>query len=245
MPPIAEKLKADLICAMFTELVQLRMRVEGAARAQIEQDQAYLEIHRNRLDYGIAKKQEGPLGSGAMESTCRHQVRFKRAGQFWIQTGDEVLMGKETIRRTDARPSCLPTCCPSTLRIQICTPAVFGCIFLVDHETKKSKIPFVIPICEQLSANEMGFKIPLVEVCSCKQGSLAKTVIHPTQVAGGSGMAICKQLAASEWAVLGMGAGTGTRRQHNCGHILTFLPAACGMLNLTVVMIGNQTQANQ
>jgi hypothetical protein len=49
----------------------------------------------------ITARQGGePLGSGAMESTCRqYQVRFKRTGQFWSQTGDEALMCLETFRR--------------------------------------------------------------------------------------------------------------------------------------------------
>ena len=41
-----------------------------------------------------------PLGSGAIESTCRqYQCRFKRTGQFWTLEGDEALMGLETFWR--------------------------------------------------------------------------------------------------------------------------------------------------
>jgi hypothetical protein len=38
-----EKLKADESCAVITELEQLRERLEGAARARVEQEKAYLE----------------------------------------------------------------------------------------------------------------------------------------------------------------------------------------------------------
>ena len=74
--------------------------MEAAAREKVEQEAAYLQTHRDRLDYGTAKTKGEPLGSGAMESTCRqYQVRFKRTGQFWSQPGDEALMCLETFRR--------------------------------------------------------------------------------------------------------------------------------------------------
>ena len=79
---------------------QLREWVEGAARATIERATAHLQTHRERLDYGTAKKKGEPLGSGAMESTCRqYQVRCKRTGQFWTQTGDQALMSLKTFHR--------------------------------------------------------------------------------------------------------------------------------------------------
>ena len=59
---------------------------------------------RNRLDlYHTAEqktKANEPLGSGAVESTCRqYQCRFKRTGQFWTMAGDEALMCLETFWR--------------------------------------------------------------------------------------------------------------------------------------------------
>ena len=60
----------------------------------------YLQSHWERMDYGTAKTKGEPLGSGAMESTCRqYQTRFKRTGQYWSQTGDEALMCLETFWR--------------------------------------------------------------------------------------------------------------------------------------------------
>jgi len=98
--PLLSKLKADESCAVITALEQLRPRLEGAAGEHLEREIAYLEINRARLDYGTAKTRGEPLGSGAMESTCRqYQCRFKRPGQFWTQTGDEALLCLETFRR--------------------------------------------------------------------------------------------------------------------------------------------------
>ena len=98
--PMLDKLQAGASCEVITELEQLRERVEGAARESVEREAAYLQTHRDRLDYGTAKEKGQPLGSGPMESTCRqYQVRFKRTGQFWSQLGDEALMSLETFRR--------------------------------------------------------------------------------------------------------------------------------------------------
>ena len=98
--PLLAKLKADASCEVITELEQLRERLQGAAHESMQMEVNYLQSHRQRMDYGTAKKKGEPLGSGAMESTCRqYQARFKRTGQFWSQTGDEALMCLETFRR--------------------------------------------------------------------------------------------------------------------------------------------------
>ena len=98
--PLLTKLKADESCAVITELEHLRPRLEGAASEHLERELNYLQTNRARLDYGTAQARGEPLGSGAMESTCRqYQCRFKRPGQFWTQTGDEALLCLETFRR--------------------------------------------------------------------------------------------------------------------------------------------------
>ena len=98
--PLLTKLKADESCAVITELEQLQGRLEGARAEVVQKEVNYLQSHRERMDYGTAKQKGEPLGSGAMESTCRqYQCRFKRPGQFWSQTGDEALLCLETFRR--------------------------------------------------------------------------------------------------------------------------------------------------
>jgi hypothetical protein len=98
--PLLTKLKADESCAVITALEQLRPRLEGAAGEQLTREIEYLQRNRDRLDYGTAKARGEPLGSGAMQSTCRQfQCRFKRPGQFWTQAGDEALLCLETFRR--------------------------------------------------------------------------------------------------------------------------------------------------
>ena len=98
--PRLAKLKEEGSCQVITELEQLQARLEGAAQERVPKEVNCLQSHRERMDYGAAKKKGEPLGSGAMESTCRqYQARCKRTGQFWSQTGDEALMCLETFRR--------------------------------------------------------------------------------------------------------------------------------------------------
>ena len=98
--PLLGQLKEDGSCQVITELEQLQARLEGTAQERVQKEVNYLQSHRQRMDYGTAKEKGEPLGSGAMESTCRqYQARFKRTGQFWSQTGDEALMCLETFRR--------------------------------------------------------------------------------------------------------------------------------------------------
>jgi hypothetical protein len=52
------------------------------------------------MDYAQGRRKQQPVGSGAVESTCRqYQVRFKRAGQFGSLAGDESLLALETLSR--------------------------------------------------------------------------------------------------------------------------------------------------
>jgi len=98
--PMLDKLKQDASCQVINDLEQLREQLEAPARQQVEKEVNYLQSHRERMDYGTAHQRGEPLGSGAMESTCRqYQTRFKRTGQCWSQTGDEALMCLETFRR--------------------------------------------------------------------------------------------------------------------------------------------------
>jgi hypothetical protein len=98
--PLLAKLKADASCEVITELEQLQARLEGASAEVVQKEVTYLQSHRERMDYGTAQQKGEPLGSGAMESTCRqYQCRFKRPGQFWSQAGDEALLCLETFRR--------------------------------------------------------------------------------------------------------------------------------------------------
>ncbi len=71
----------------------------GPSGATVRREQNYLAEHAQRMNYR-AWAQDGPIGSGAVESACRQrQCRFKRAGQFWSETGLRNLCALQEARR--------------------------------------------------------------------------------------------------------------------------------------------------
>lgn len=101
--PLLKKLKQSQAPQVISHLEELKERLHRSPQKKIVgQAKAYLESHSERLDYKEARQAGEPIGSGAMESTCRqYQCRFKRPGQFWTQAGDEGLMALETFWRND------------------------------------------------------------------------------------------------------------------------------------------------
>ena len=98
--PLKEKLLASQAAEVIDELDEVLRRLRGARRAAVQAERNYLENNRDRLDYRGAQERGEPLGSGAMESTCKqYQTRFHRSGQFWTTEGDEALMCLETFWR--------------------------------------------------------------------------------------------------------------------------------------------------
>jgi len=98
--PLLKKLKAGRSLRVLAQLEQVTRRLRAQRRAAAQRELEYFRTHRERLDYQVAKKRGQPLGSGAIESTCRqYQCRFKRPGQFWTRAGDEALMCLETFWR--------------------------------------------------------------------------------------------------------------------------------------------------
>ncbi len=98
--PLLKKLKAGRSVKVIAQLKAVTQRLRASRRAAVQAELKYFQTHRDRLDYDLAKKRGQPLGSGAIESTCRqYQCRFKRPGQFWTRLGDEALMCLETFWR--------------------------------------------------------------------------------------------------------------------------------------------------
>ncbi len=98
--PLKDKLLGSRAIEVIGELDGLLGQMRGARRKTVQTERNYLENNRQRLNYKGAKKRGEPLGSGAMESTCKqYQVRFHRPGQFWTKRGDEALMCLETFWR--------------------------------------------------------------------------------------------------------------------------------------------------
>ena len=100
--PLITQLKAGKGAAVIQTLEQalqnLVDRPEDHNTVEVERN--YFLKHQTRLDYQALAQAGYPIGSGAMESTCRqYQCRLKRTGQFWTTTGDEALMTLETMWR--------------------------------------------------------------------------------------------------------------------------------------------------
>jgi len=85
---------------VVADLDAVMKALRGPRRKAVQAERNYLENNRERLDYKGAKERGEPLGSGAIESSCKHyQGRFHRSGQFWTTQGDEALMCLETFWR--------------------------------------------------------------------------------------------------------------------------------------------------
>jgi hypothetical protein len=100
LKPLKDKLLESQAAEVVGELDSVLKRLRGSRREVVQTERNYLLNNQERLDYKGAKERGEPLGSGAMESTCKqYQVRFHRSGQFWTREGDEALMCIETFWR--------------------------------------------------------------------------------------------------------------------------------------------------
>jgi hypothetical protein len=99
--PLVKQLKNQSALKVIGQLEEiLQAMPEGQEAAGIEKEVNYLREHQERMDYRAGARRGEPIGSGAVESSCRQtQCRFKRPGQYWSQQGDEALLCLETFWR--------------------------------------------------------------------------------------------------------------------------------------------------
>ncbi len=115
--PLLQQVRDDQTVAVIATLAELKPRLQEAEQKKLQTQIEYFEHNAHRMNYkeiiaareaveaGTATAEQitlanQPLGSGAIESTCRqYQCRFKRTGQFWTTAGDEALMCLETFWR--------------------------------------------------------------------------------------------------------------------------------------------------
>ena len=100
--PLIHQLKdgqsAEVIKSLEKVLRKVVDRPEDCITLEVERN--YFLTHQTRMDYRAMAEAGYPIGSGAMESTCRqYQCRLKRTGQFWTTVGDEALITLETMWR--------------------------------------------------------------------------------------------------------------------------------------------------
>jgi hypothetical protein len=99
--PLAHQLKHRSSVTVVAQLEEILAQLPAGAAAQtVAKEVHYFHEHQDRMDYRAARRRGEPIGSGAIESTCRQtQCRFKRPGQYWSRQGDEALLCLETFWR--------------------------------------------------------------------------------------------------------------------------------------------------
>lgn len=115
--PLLKQLRRDDGPGLIGSLKELQPRLAQSLQEKVQKQIDYFQNNAQRMEYreilrarkAVKKgkatpaqilKANEPLGSGAVESTCRqYQCRFKRTGQFWSTPGDEALMCLETFWR--------------------------------------------------------------------------------------------------------------------------------------------------
>jgi len=100
--PLLKQIRNDQVAKVITQLEELKPHLAQAAVKTADDAIHYYQNHQNRMKYKEGRKRNEPLGSGAIESTCRQlQCRMKRCGQFWSSRGDEALLCLEVFWRND------------------------------------------------------------------------------------------------------------------------------------------------
>jgi hypothetical protein len=115
--PLLLQIREDQTTGLVATLAELKPRLLEAQQKKLQTQIEYFQHNAHRMKYkeiitarkaveaGTATAEQiklanQPLGSGAIESTCRqYQCRFKRTGQFWTTAGDEALLCLETFWR--------------------------------------------------------------------------------------------------------------------------------------------------
>ena len=101
LKPLVRQLKNESSIKVIRQLEEALATMPGGPSAEVvAKEVAYFHEHQERMDYRAGRRAGQPIGSGAIEATCRqYQCRFKRPGQFWSQAGDEALLCLETFWR--------------------------------------------------------------------------------------------------------------------------------------------------
>lgn len=100
--PLLKQIRTDQVAKVITQLEELKPRLAEAAAKVAGQTIDYYKKNQKRMNYKEGRKRNEPVGSGAIESTCRQlQCRMKRCGQFWSTRGDEALLCLEMFWRNE------------------------------------------------------------------------------------------------------------------------------------------------
>jgi hypothetical protein len=75
--------------------VLLALQAHADVGGAVDEALSYYTTHRTRMDYPTYRARELQIGSGTIESTCKHLVsaRLKQAGMIWSEAGANALVG--------------------------------------------------------------------------------------------------------------------------------------------------------
>jgi len=100
--PLLKQIRNDQVANVIAQLEDLKPRLTGTAAKAADDTIEYYQNNQKRMKYKQARQRKEPVGSGAIESTCRQlQCRMKRCGQFWSTRGDEALLCLEMFWRNE------------------------------------------------------------------------------------------------------------------------------------------------
>jgi hypothetical protein len=100
--PLLKQIRNDQVAKVITQLEELKPRLAEATAKAADQAIEYYQNNQKRMKYKEGRQRKEPVGSGAIESTCRQlQCRMKRCGQFWSTRGDEALLCLEMFWRNE------------------------------------------------------------------------------------------------------------------------------------------------
>lgn len=100
--PLLKQVKGDQVAQVIRTLEELKPTLSPASVKVTDTTIDYYRSNEKRMKYVAGQKRGEPVGSGAIESTCRQmQCRMKRCGQFWSIQGDEALLCLEIFWRND------------------------------------------------------------------------------------------------------------------------------------------------
>jgi hypothetical protein len=98
--PLLKQVRTDKVARVITTLEELLPTLQQTVAKAARETIRYYRSNQERMQYAAGHRRGEPLGSGAIESTCRQlQCRMKRCGQFWSTTGDEAILCLEMFWR--------------------------------------------------------------------------------------------------------------------------------------------------
>jgi len=79
------------------------MRNTAEAQEAVDAALTYIDNHREQMRYASIRKRGLPVGSGAIEATCKNlvAVRMKRNGQSWSHPGAQAILNLRSLALSD------------------------------------------------------------------------------------------------------------------------------------------------